>query len=541
MNYQAKNKSNRPATNKKSWSRSRMIAVLGFALLLMVFVWLINDLRFILYSSKLSWHGWQLKQLIPQYGQQLLTPTEQTPQVVGQLRQNLQQADQHSQQLAQIYPQTKLVKKFCKAEQFYLITELIKDANQLAQYFLTGQHSWLALLQNTHELRATGGFMGSYARLELDNGQLTKLEIQDIYEPDGQFTGYVEAPPGVKEYLSSGQGLRLPDANWQADFPTSAQTILSFFAHGKEQRLEGVVAVNLSLMQKLLQLTGPVYLADYDTWVNADNLAQVARADRQEFFPGSRAKRNFLTSLTTQLKINLTQLELKDQQSLLDLLAKALKQKELQFYTNVPEIEKVFQKNQVAGVLGPKQPSDFYLYLLESNVGINKANQAITRQVKLRRAQSTITIEVKFSNNNQSVVTTSSPSLPIPTQALAQADHLGYVNYQRLILPTNAVINSISYDADIQDNVNLQLINSWDEKLITNFTNQEFKQLGFLITLAAQHQGLLTIKLNLDKPLPQPAQVWLQKQPGLPAVQYQLEKTGQTTTILLDQDQLIEW
>src|SRR5579859_7780532 len=101
----------------------------------------------------------------------------------------------------------------------------LDDINTLAQILLTNTHRYVILFQNSEELRATGGFMGSYALVELQNGRLTKLDIQDIYQPDGQFYGFVEAPPGVKDYLSSGKGLRLPDANWSPDFPTSAAAI----------------------------------------------------------------------------------------------------------------------------------------------------------------------------------------------------------------------------------------------------------------------------------------------------------------------------
>ncbi|MDP1743836.1 MAG: DUF4012 domain-containing protein, partial [Candidatus Amesbacteria bacterium] len=43
---------------------------------------------------------------------------------------------------------------------------------------------YVVLLQNNTELRATGGFMGSYARLRFRNGTLQSTKFEDIYEPD---------------------------------------------------------------------------------------------------------------------------------------------------------------------------------------------------------------------------------------------------------------------------------------------------------------------------------------------------------------------
>ena len=63
---------------------------------------------------------------------------------------------------------------------------------------------YIVLLQNNRELRATGGFVGSYVRVIWDMGKLVDLGVQDIYVPDGKLVGHVEPPYPVQESFRQG-------------------------------------------------------------------------------------------------------------------------------------------------------------------------------------------------------------------------------------------------------------------------------------------------------------------------------------------------
>lgn len=157
-----------------------------------------------------------------------------------------------------------LIKQLPPQVPFTLLTEpdvfnaTVRQTISALELLMTGNHRLVVLLQNSDELRATGGFMGSYAVIELNEGVIHQLHVQDIYVPDGQFTGFVTAPPGAAEYLSSGKGLRLPDSNWYPDFPTSAQSVMQFFALGKETQIKTIVAINVEVVEELLNITGPI-------------------------------------------------------------------------------------------------------------------------------------------------------------------------------------------------------------------------------------------------------------------------------------------
>ena len=52
----------------------------------------------------------------------------------------------------------------------------------------------LVFFENPAEIRPGGGFLGSYADLTIQGGQLTNIDVRDIYDPDGQLKEKVVPP-----------------------------------------------------------------------------------------------------------------------------------------------------------------------------------------------------------------------------------------------------------------------------------------------------------------------------------------------------------
>lgn len=381
----------------------------------------------------------------------------------------------------------------------------INDSLVITKKFLQTDQSYIVILQNSDELRATGGFLGSYFILETKQGALQPLIIQDIYVPDGQFTGFIEAPRGLDEYLSSGKGLRLPDANWWPNFADSAEQVLYFFENVENKKYHGVVALNLSVVEQLLEITGEIYLPDYDTYVNKDNFAQIARADRNEFFPGSQEKANFLNHFFKLFKLELSQILLKNPRAIVALGQKLLIAKDLQFYSRDSEIAEILQKRNIDGRMYNDQ--ELYYFLVESNVGINKSNRLVDRQVSIQIGEEQEKIIINLQNNNQ-----------IP-----------YVNYQRLYTNPETKLIEVFIDG--------KRINTIDQKIFTTKEGQKFNEIGFLTSVLAKSQS--QIEINLKSPLSKEAKknIFIQKQAGLPITKYVLTYQEQNKNFELTSDQ----
>lgn len=442
-------------------------------------------------------------------------PTETSKSETSEYVAKIAQLNQHLEKsvlLSRIFP-----------EKIQYLKSSLADVQTVSQSFFTGRHSYLIVFQNTHELRATGGFIGSYAVVTLNQGQLESLSIQDIYVPDGQFKGFVPAPPGVQEYLSSGQGLRLPDANWWPDFPASAQQILAYFALGKESHLEGVIAVNLEMAETLLAITGDVFVPDYQMTVTSENLADMLRHQRQDFFPGSISKQHLLESTFNQVKFKLADMTPSQQRQLATVLKNAILKKDLQLYANDEELQHIIEKYQAGGLMTASADSDLYIFPVESNVGINKANAGVNRQAKLVLGETSTELTLEFRNDNQA---TSAGTLTSPDES----PH--YANYQRLLIKPDMTVRSVS--------LNGQALAAWNQEIITTSTGEQYKQLGFLVPAPAQTST--TVTFMIDHPqLPSQPTIYLPKQSGVPPMLYQVTHRTKTQEVWLYQDTLVRF
>lgn len=419
--------------------------------------------------------------------------------------------------ILKILPQKYAQQLVARQQQLQNLKKLIG----LALYLSSDERNMLIILQNNDELRATGGFMGSYIDLQLAAGLPLPFTIDDIYTAAGQYRGYMEAPAGVKEYLSSGRGWGLADANWSADFPQAAATILEFFANVKEKKYDGVIALNSSVIEKLLAVTGPLYLADYKATVSADNFAQLARVDRQNFFPGSTAKTDFLNAVFSNLRIKLAQTDL---QLLWQTLQQVAEEKELLLYSPEPAIETTLKDWQTTGQLGNPYPDSHYYYLVESNVGINKANSLVERQVNIERNQEKTRLSITFSNRNPDV------NIPNSNPNLLTATHLNYVNYLRLYLPAETQIQEVKIDGQRQ---------SFSQQTITTSRNQQLTEVSILVVVWAGQDSLVEFIFKEPASLQNSSSTYLQKQPGVSVIPYSITVNGQSTKLELRQDQLI--
>lgn len=412
--------------------------------------------------------------------------------------------------------------------------QLFADAKVFLSELSVGQKSWLILFQNTDELRATGGFIGSYAKITFVDGVLMEFEIQDIYEPDGQFEGFIAAPSGVADYLSSGRGLRLPDANWWSDFPRSAQTLLQYFAFGREQRVLGVVAVNLQLAEDVLRVFGPVYLEDYAVTVTADNLARVARADRATFFPGSKQKAHFLTLLFNQIKLKVESAEPIQLVQLAKLWQTRAATKDWQWYSPNETLQQMSHRYGFSGAVSLSDPDSLYFASVESNVGINKANAGITRSVDLQLLPTQLQVLVQFSNLQlKPIISPAALLTDIGEMRSELQNGLGYVNYQRFLVSPYLRVASIF--------VGDQPVAAWDEELL-EVSGVTLRQVGFIVTVPESSKERVQISFELDAAqapvtnLLNIPSLTLQKQSGLPATPYDVFWADQRQSFVLESD-----
>ncbi|MBA2451535.1 MAG: DUF4012 domain-containing protein [Chloroflexia bacterium] len=144
---------------------------------------------------------------------------------------------------------------------------------------------YLVLLQNGQELRQSGGFVGTYAMIRVSNGRITELDINPISELNSAYADardiVLPAPGPIREYLKQEEWLP-HDANWSADFPAVAAELSEMYADTGWPHLQGIVAVNDSVVQSVLGIIGPyeLQIEGADQAINADNFVDLIQSYR---------------------------------------------------------------------------------------------------------------------------------------------------------------------------------------------------------------------------------------------------------------------
>ncbi len=83
-----------------------------------------------------------------------------------------------------------------------------------------GPKTYLILVQNEDELRATGGFITAVGKVVVWNGKLISWDIADSYSVDDPSKAYPPAPWQMQSFMNI-PILTFRDVNWSPDYPTA--------------------------------------------------------------------------------------------------------------------------------------------------------------------------------------------------------------------------------------------------------------------------------------------------------------------------------
>ncbi len=300
-----------------------------------------------------------------------------------------------------------------------------------------GKRSYLLLFQNNTELRPTGGFIGSYGRIDFENGRITKVLVDDVYNLDGNLKEQITPPLELQTDMGQ-TNWYLRDSNWDPDFPTSARQAIFFYNKEAGERVNGVIGLTLSGSAKLLGALGELNLPEYNEQVTGGNLFERAISHSEtNFFPGSQEKRQYLTALQGQLFNRLFFLSNQNWPSIIQALNESLSQKQLMVYLTDPLLFSYVSAQGWGGVM-PRgaeavegETKDF-VAVVEANVGANKSNYYLDRSVKLVSSISQDEVmqhqlQINYRNRSES-------------EAFPQGS---YKNRLRLYLPAGAKVNKV--------------------------------------------------------------------------------------------------
>lgn len=250
-----------------------------------------------------------------------------------------------------------------------------------AEFFLrvSGYYNprvYLVMFQNNAEMRATGGFMGSYALIAMDEGNLEIKKLEGIYQASGQQRISVVPPLPIQKVSPTWM---FHDANWFFDFPSSAKAISWFYEKTGGPTVDGVIVMTPELVSRLLALTGPIALPEFNTTLDAQNFITTIQYEVEIQYKerGLHDPKEILAHATPLL---INRLALLDKQQLFATIFESLEHKEILFYFDRPE-EEAFMNYLHWGGTVSQAPGD-YIAVVNTNVNGFKTDRMINQSVR---------------------------------------------------------------------------------------------------------------------------------------------------------------
>ena len=248
-----------------------------------------------------------------------------------------------------------------------------------------GPRTYLILVQNEDELRATGGFISAVAQVTIEDGRIADLQVEDSYAVDDFSQPYPEPPAPLRKYMLADLWV-FRDSNWSPDFPTSARAAIDLYAISRDADVDGVIALDQYTIRALVASLGPLQVEGFDNLVTGENVIGLAR---EAWAPGQDGadyewwaqRKDFMADV---LSAALARVEggLDGQAMVAAARAgwRAASEKHLLVYLEDAEGAATLRRLGWDGSI-TSAPGD-YLMVVDTNMGFNKVNGIVRQEIE---------------------------------------------------------------------------------------------------------------------------------------------------------------
>jgi hypothetical protein len=268
-----------------------------------------------------------------------------------------------------------------------------------------GARRYFVGAQNPAELRGTGGLIGAFAILTIEDGRFELGGFQDIEELPDVPPG--ELPPPNEDFAErydrfGGAGF-WKNINMTPDFPSAAIAIERLHAHVTGVELDGTILADPWALASLMEVTGPASVPGTERTVDADDLVPFVSNTAYGILTDPDERKRLLGDLAGQvLDGYFSQAAGGNPRAAARSLAEAASEGHLLLHAADGEVQEAFERAGVSGAL--LAPPGDYLAVAVTNAGGNKvdfyADRTIRYQVQLLpRGSAEGTLEMTFEND----------------------------------------------------------------------------------------------------------------------------------------------
>ena len=243
--------------------------------------------------------------------------------------------------------------------------------------------TFMVMLQNNYELRPGGGFLGQYAILKIKNGEIVSSMVEDANLLDQRITATITPPYPFKQIQLKKWKFR--DSNFSPDFPTNADKAQYFYrlAGGREQ-FDGVIAVNATVFDHILDITGPIDMPGYGTY-NSENGSMKLEENVEKPFLGEdvpaelkQNRKSVMKKIATEIISRISTIN--NIPKLASFAQTELRDKNIMIWFKDPALQSLVTGVHWDGAVSPDWTGD-YVMLVDANLGALKSDYWVKRSL----------------------------------------------------------------------------------------------------------------------------------------------------------------
>lgn len=295
------------------------------------------------------------------------------------------------------------------------LDDFLKLSDSLKDFLgLSMDKRYLLVFQNNSELRASGGFLGSYALVDLRDGKIRNLEVPagGSYDLEAGLNGKKFASPYALHLVNPLWNFW--DANWWPDWPKTANHLMWFYEQSGGPSVDGVISLTPTVVERMLEISGPIDMSEeYGLVINSENFWETVQkvVEYKNLLPthpddlvglpasssaisvdlplsqdlennsNNKPKKIIGDLMARMLEILPSKLNRENLPEIISILEESVLEKQVMFYFKDENLQKEASRYHLSAEM--KDVEADYLMIVDTNIAGQKTDRVISKKVRL--------------------------------------------------------------------------------------------------------------------------------------------------------------
>ena len=244
-----------------------------------------------------------------------------------------------------------------------------------------GQQRYLLAFQNSAEARGTGGLIGAYAIVRIDHGRISIEQSGSNIDLINRQVLPLSMPADFVKLYGNDPAMWL-NSNLSPHFPNAALIWMKLWQMQGGKKLDGVMAIDPTVVSYILRTVGPIQSADGDL-VTADNVVKLTLSDMYvKYETNNLERKKALVDLLTKVFAKVQASSAVQKLQIMKALLEPYKENRILFYSTNTKTQAAVAKTQLGGVLSRTAPNEYRAVV--ENVDGNKMDYYLDREIKIQ-------------------------------------------------------------------------------------------------------------------------------------------------------------